>query len=388
MYDEFFQKAHELRAADQPFVTVVVVRAENPTSGKPGDRAIVTRDGTMHGWVGGSCAQPTVIEQAARALADGAPRLIRLSPRPGAEPVPPGVEEVPMTCFSGGTLDLFIEPHHPRPQLLIVGTLPVARALADLGRAMSYGVTVVDPTGAEASVRAGAPAEAPAAAPHAAAAPAGADRVLTDLAQIPAHATGLTFAVVATHGQYDEPALEQVLSTDVPYVGLVASKSRGRAVLEHLAQDGVDEGTLARVRFPAGLDIGARRGDEIAVSIIAEIVQVKRGLGEVAWGAAGTAAPDEVSAGAAVAASVTAPGADVAGAAPEPEADAAAGGAGATVGDAPAGPETATDPICGMSVEVARALHTYEHEGVTYYFCCGGCRSRFAKEPEAHLVSG
>lgn len=332
MYDEFFRRAGELRAAGVPFATAVVVRAERPTSGKAGDRAIVTLDGTMHGWIGGSCAQPTVVREAVRALADGTPRLIRLSPDPGAAPVPEGIEEVPMTCFSGGTLDIFIEPHAPRPHLLVVGSLPVAQALAHLGKAMGYTVTAVDPAGGEAMAHA--------------------DAVLRDAGDIAPLVTPLTFAVVATHGDFDEPALEALLATSAPYVGLVASRARGRAVLDNLARDGVGEAARLRVRFPAGLDIKAKRGDEIAVSILAEIVQTLRTMGDVTWdegageGAAEKGGPDP-------------------GAAPEPE--------------------TAIDPICHMTVKVDGALHTFEHGGTTYYFCCGGCRGRFAEDPEAYL---
>jgi xanthine dehydrogenase accessory factor len=326
MFDEFFLTASELRGAGVPFATAVVVRAERPTSGKPGDRAIVTLDGTMHGWIGGSCAQPTVVQEAVRAIADGTPRLIRLSPEPGTRPVPEGIEEVPMTCFSGGTLDIFIEPHAPEPHLLVVGSLPVAQALAHLGKAMSYRVTAVDPGDGDAMSHA--------------------DTVLRDPAEIASVATPMTFAVVATHGDFDEPALKAILGTAVPYVGLVASRARGAAVLEHLIRDGVAQEVVDRVRFPAGLDIHAQRGDEIAVSILAEIVQTRRTMGEVSW---------------------------------EGEESEASG---------PVEPETAIDPVCHMTVKVEGALHTHEHAGTVYYFCCGGCRSRFAEDPDPYLAAG
>lgn len=357
--DEFFEKARELRAAGVPFATAVVVRAERPTSGKPGDRAIITLDGTVYGWVGGSCARPTVSQVAARALVDGSPRLIRLSPNPGANPVPTGVEEVPMTCFSGGTLDIFIEPHQPAPHLLVVGSLPVAQALARLGKAMSYRVTAVDTDGGDAMAHA--------------------DEVLTDLDEIASSVTPLTFAVVATHGEYDEPALKSILGTPAPYVGLIASRARGEAVLESLAHYGLDPATRERVRFPAGLDIQARRGDEIAVSILAEIVQTLRTLGDISW-EGGTAAGTEL------AAADSAPGRESR-SEPEPE---PAELAPAEPGPAePARPEPATaiDPVCNMTVEIEGALHTFEHEGVMYYFCCGGCRTRFAERPEQYLAA-
>lgn len=321
MSDDFFAKAHELRSGAVPFATAVVVRAERPTSGKPGDRAIVTLDGEMFGWVGGSCAQPTVVREALKAMADGSPRLVRLSPDPGSAPLPAGIVEVPMTCFSGGTLDIFIEPQQPAPVLLVVGELPVARALIRLGKALDYRVTAVDPgdrTHPEADV------------------------TLRDLSEIAAHVTPLTFAVVATHGEYDEAALKAILGTPAAYVGLVASRRRGDQVVGSLASEGLDEAARARVRYPAGLDIHAARGDEIALSILAEIVQVRRTVGSVDWGA------DE----------------------------------------APTEPETAVDPICHMTVVVRDAKHTHVHEGHTYYFCCEGCRARFADAPEKYLLAG
>ncbi|MDH5589697.1 MAG: XdhC family protein [Gemmatimonadota bacterium] len=334
MFDEFFHTAQELRAAGKPFATAVVVRAEKPTSGKPGDRAIVTLDGTMHGWIGGSCAQPTVVREALRAMADDTSRLIRLSPDPGTNPVPDGIMEVPMTCFSGGTLDIFIEPHQPATHLLVVGSLPVAQALAHLGKAMSYRVTAVDPTGSGSMAHA--------------------DEVLRDVADIPSRVTPLTFVVVATHGEYDEPALKAAVNAGAPYIGLVASRTRGEAVLASLAQDGLGEDGRAAIKYPAGLDIQAKRGDEIAVSIVAEIVQTRRGMGALSW----TGAEEEAK-------------------------GCCGGGSGDAAG---AAPETALDPICGMTVKIEGAHHTFDHEGRTYYFCCGGCRTKFAADPEAHLA--
>ena len=324
MFDEFFRKAHELRSAGTPFATAVVVRADKPTSGKPGDRAIVTADGTLYGWIGGSCAQPSVAREARRALEEGTARLIRLSNTPDAMPARDGVVDLPMTCYSGGTLEIFIEPHRPTPQLLVVGDLPVAQALAHLGRALSYRVVAVVPDGSEAMAHA--------------------DQVSHRLEDLAGLVTPLTFAVVATHGEYDEDALSALLGGPAPYVGLVASRARGVQVRETLASRGLAEGVLDRIRFPAGLDIGARRGDEIAVSIIAEIVQTRRALGDV-------------------------PVARV-------EEGAAAG--------APA-PATAVDPVCGMDVEIERARARHVHDDRTYYFCCPGCAARFVEDPGAFV---
>jgi xanthine dehydrogenase accessory factor len=330
MYDEFFSKAYELTREGVPFATAIVVRAERPTSGKPGDKAIITADGVMHGWIGGSCAQPTVIREALKALRTDQSRFVRLSPNPHEQPAREGLNDVPLTCFSGGTLEIYIEPQQPQPRLMIVGDLPVARALGELSKAMSYRTIVVDLH-------------------HQGEPPRFADELLTDLTAMPGHVTPLTSIVVATHGQYDELALEQALSTNAPYIGLVASRKRAEAVRENLIQQGFTAEQLRRFKSPAGLDIQARRGDEIALSIMAEIVQRRRNIAEMVW--------------------LPAPANAI-----EPEAEPA--------------PLVAIDPICGMSVTIAEAKYTYEYQGTTYYFCCPGCKTTFRKAPEHSAIAG
>jgi xanthine dehydrogenase accessory factor len=317
MFDNFYTRAHELTQQGAPFATATVVRAENPSSGKPGDKAIITADGTMYGWIGGSCAQPAVVREAIDCLRRDESCFLRLSPNPHEQTPRPGLRDVAMTCFSGGTLEIFIEAHQPRPRLVIVGNLPVARALAELGRAMNYHIVLVDPG-------------------HTDAPPAYADELLTDLTQIGARVAAHTAIVVATHGQYDELALEQALATSASYVGLVASRRRAEAVRSYLIDQGLGDGQLQRLVAPAGIDIHARRGDEIALSIMAEIVQRYR-----------TSRPALI--------------------------------------ELPLAPQAAEplsyaiDPICGMQVTIAGARYTYEDAGTTYYFCCPGCRTTFRK---------
>jgi xanthine dehydrogenase accessory factor len=325
VFDEFFSKAYELLTQGRPFATATVVRAEKPTSAKPGDKAIVTLEGVMHGWIGGSCAQPTVIELAMKALADGEPRFVRLSTDPEAHSSRDGLMDLPMTCFSGGTLEIYIEPHLPPPRLMIIGNLPVAQALIRLGRAMNYHTIAIDPDNEGAGLEQ-------------------ADEIITNLEQIPARITALTYIVVATHGHYDELALEYALRSKAAYVALVASKTRSAAVLEYLAAQGLSQEELARLKYPAGLDIQALRGDEIALSIVAEIVQRRR-----------NADPIDVH---------------------------------ALLADTAAGPEpTETiDPVCGMTVQIANAEHRTEYRGQMYYFCCQGCRETFEADPEKFVT--
>lgn len=324
MYDDFFSKAQELLGKDLPFATAIVIRAKAPTSARPGDKAIVTADGVMHGWIGGSCAQPTVIDQAMKALNEGKPRLIRLSPDPQDQVPQEGLTDLPMTCFSGGMLEIHIEPQLPTPRLMIVGNLPVARALAQIGQLMNYRIIVVDPDNDGAGM-------------------AGADETISDLSKMAARITSLTYVIVASHGHYDELALEQALRSSAAYVALVASRSRAAAVLEYLAAQNVSEPELARLKYPAGLDIHAVRGDEIALSIMAEVVQMRRSIESI----------------------------DL-----EP----------LLVQSKPPLESTAIDPVCGMNVQVKGALYTYEHEGQAYYFCCAGCKASFARDPEQFLA--
>lgn len=328
MFDQFFSEAQRLREAGVPFVTATVVRAERPTSGKPGDRAIVTIDGVLHGWIGGSCAQPTVVREALRALADDRSRLVRLSPHPEKESPSAGVEVCKMTCYSGGTLDIYIEPQPPQPELRIAGHLPVAQALAHLGKGLGYRITAVVAPGEQVSM-------------------VHADTVCTDWRELARPANPVTFIAIATHGHDDEEALENALDSGARYVGLVASPTRAAAVRKFLRLRGLGRETLeGRFFAPAGLDLGARRGDEIALSILAQIVQLRRAREEdLDWRAGDNGTAEKESSGA-----------------------------------------RAVDPVCGMSVVVEGARHTLQHEGTTFTFCCGGCLVAFEGAPEKYLA--
>lgn len=321
--------AAELTERREPFVQAVVVGRRPPSSAQVGDRAVITAGGAFHGWLGGSCTRPTVVAEARRALADGKPRLVGLSPDPEAAQRP-GVDVFPMTCHSGGSVEIYLEPVLPSPSLLVFGVSPAARTLVKLGKALGYRVAVADPDADSDAV------------PEA-------DTVLADL-----ESPELTsfaerpYTVVATMGEGDEEAIRAALALDSAYLGVVASSKRFATVRETLLAGGVDAGALDRVRSPAGLDLGARTPEEIALSILAEIVQVRRAQGEEGV-------------------EMEAP----------PEAEASE-----------TGPTEALDPICGMTVQIAGARHTAEHGGETFYFCCGGCRERFLADPEQYAASG
>src|SRR6266508_2607574 len=246
MSDDRLALAATLRQREEPFALAVVVRCERPTSAKPGAKALIRADGTVTGWIGGACAEPIVVREAVAALRDGQPRFVSLvgeSGRAGGRTE--GIREHPMTCHSGGTLEIYVEPYLPKPLLLLVGHGPVVETLAALGRAVDYTVEAVG----------------------AGAGPDALDHLpLTPRASV----------VVATHGEVDEDMLERVLATSAGYVSLVASRKRATVIVESLRQRGVPVERLGRLKAPAGLDIGAVTPTEIAASILAEIIQHRR----------------------------------------------------------------------------------------------------------------
>jgi xanthine dehydrogenase accessory factor len=251
--------AADLKARGVPFVLATVVRALSPTSAKPGDKALLAEGRVLLGWVGGSCAEPIVKREAEAALHDGECRLLQITPHHAeAEPRRAGVSVHMMECYSGGTLEIYLEPYLPMPTLLVIGNSPVASVLCELGRVMSYRVRVVDlgdrpAMGEDLDV----------------------SRRLEDLDAAFFDAAS-TFAVVASHGVFDEESLAKVALLDLPYVALVASAKRRDHVFASLRARGVAPDRLARIASPAGLALGARQPEEIALSVMAQIVAVRR----------------------------------------------------------------------------------------------------------------
>ena len=255
MYNIFFDKAGQLHQEGVAFALATVVRFEAPSSGKPGDKAIIKADGTIEGWIGGGCTQPVVIKEAQLALKDGNPRLIRIAAVSDIKKN--GMVVYPMTCHSGGELDVFIEPVYPKPHMVILGHSVVAQTLCRLARAIHYRVTVCAPE-----------------ADHAMDLDATVLSESWDLSSI--KATPHTFVVAATQGEGDEAALREALKTEWSYLAFVASRKKAGVVLGTLRDEGLDTSKIESIRVPAGLDIKARLPEEIAVSILAEVIQVKR----------------------------------------------------------------------------------------------------------------
>ncbi|MDH6237774.1 XdhC family protein [Cryobacterium sp. CG_9.6] len=305
------ERADGLSARREPYVRATVVRAQRPTSAHAGDTALVLSDGAIDGFVGGTCVEASVRRFGLKVLGDRRPLLLRVVPGVPSSAFEEGAVEVANPCLSNGAIEIFLEPVLPLPRVLVVGGTPVALALADLGPHLDLQIVLSD---------------------GAAARPSESDDAL----------------IVASHGRDEEPALTAALQAGVPYVALVASFSRGAAVLRSLD---VTPEQRASVFSPAGLDLGARTPGEIALSILAQLVQQRatRAAPVIDDAVPDTAELDKA------------------------ESD--------TVG------LDAVDPVCGMSVPaVAESLHVV-HEGQPVYFCAPGCRRAFIADPAAYAFA-
>ncbi len=277
-----------------PYVHARVVLAEKPTSAKPGDEALIMADGSIEGFVGGSCAESTVRQQSLEVLGAGEAMLLRISPMP--EPAQSGKKTVHNACLSGGTLEIFLEPILPSPLIAVLGESPISGSLMKIAPAAGFELREWSPE--------------------------------VDI-------NGATAVVVASHGRDDEGMLlEAAVRAGVPYVGLVASRKRGTAVIEMLD---LSHDQKALIHSPAGLDIGARTPDGVAISILAHIVQTMSS-------ATKPETPKIVC-------------------------------------------DTAIDPVCGMSVAmIPESIHA-DFNDVTVWFCASGCLKAYSANPGAFVSS-
>lgn len=303
------ERAESLRASRVPFVHARVVLAERPTSAKPGDEALVLADGVIEGFVGGTCAESTVRLQALGLLSSGDSMLLRITPEPEADQ--PGKTVVHNVCLSGGTLEIFLEPVLPLPLVAVLGDSPIAAAMSDVARALGYEASAYDD----------------------------------------ADLTAADAVVVATHGKREEETLVAAVRMGVPYVGLIASPKRGSAVVASLE---LDDEEKARIHYPAGLDIGARTPQEIALSVFAQMVNERPRTPRAAR--AGTHPP------------VSRPPVT-------------------RLGIISLAPQTAIDPVCGMTVTISDDALFADVDGERVWFCCPGCRRSYVADPAKYATA-
>ena len=325
-------QAVELRQQRQPFVLASVIWRRAPSSGQQGSQAVILPDGSVRGWLGGACAEPTVIVEALACLDHGEPRLLCLGPSDGrdrsrsadtgsTDEHSDGLRSIAMACDSEGAMEIYLEPNLPAPQVVVIGRSPAVDAIAAVAMAVGWDAVIIDDGGQPDDH------ERP-------------ELVRTSLDLSALTVDQATAVVVATQGHYDDVALAAALGTDAGYIGLVASAKRAEAMNDYLRTQGFGDDDLARISSPAGLNLGRIPNREIAAAIMADLV-ARRAEGHLAADTE-TASQDR--------------------------------------------PEEAVDPVCGMTVLVADARYRSIHGGITYYFCASGCQQRFEAQP-AEFVS-
>ena len=382
---DFFERVMQLKRDGQTFTTATVVSRRAPVSSHLGDRAIVFADGRMEGFVGGSCSREIVRKQSLEALRLGKPRLVLIRPDATLETLQHAADAesivVPMTCASEGAVDVYLEPHTRARVLLVAGFTPVAEKVANMGAMLEYEVVrIVTREEMRDLEMSGVRLVA-----------------LQDLSgflgQLPEDSRSGMAAIVASQGHYDEPALEALLNAGVGFVGLLASRKRAATVRELLELQGMDASRSAQIRNPVGLDIDAKTPGEVAVSIIAEVIQARAsaapmftnsgsydaqahktrviGQGDVVTTPSATPIKNVVSDGVSMALSGT-------DAAPERRSN-------VVVGWPSERPGYAISPVDSEEIEIASAIHFAELDGLTYYFSCPNCKRRFLKNPAQYI---
>ena len=325
MFNQFLYTTQQLYQDKEPFAIAFVVSREIPSSGKPGDKAVITKDGKITGWIGGGCTRGIILKEAMDAMKDGKPRLVKISPS-GEVESRPGVMCYPMSCHSGGSVEVYIEPILPKPQLVIMGKSNVAMALSRLGKAMDYPVLVAAKNVDKAGF-------------------ANVDAILEEGLD-PSMVGGNTCIVVCTQGENDEDALEQAVRSDAPYIAFVASLRKANAIFRTLKDRGLTFDQLKQIKTPAGLDINAKLPEEVAISILAEIVQFIR---------------KETDGVTALKSDAAAPNMD--------------------------DTDLFINPVCNIPVQKSTAKHVIAYEGKDYFFCCDGCKVSFEKEPAKYALA-
>jgi len=321
MFDQsLLKEIQESQRQNKSVAVAQIVRREAPTSGKPGDKAMITEDGQVHGWIGGGCTRGIVIKEALEALKDQKPRLVRI--RTGLDDQEQeGVKQYRMTCMSGGAVEVYIEPVMAISEIKIFGRSHIAKALCEIGHAAGFRINVIS----DLAEREMFPA---------------ADQVNSLESFRKSDRNGRNvFAVVCTQGEDDAHHLEAAIKLEPEYVSFVSSRKKANSILMGLKRSGIPHDKLVKINTPAGIDINAKTPEEVAISILAQIIQQKRsGTSE-----AQNEIPDALN------------------------------------------DDLYINPVCKIPVQKSTAKYVLEYEGEKVYFCCDGCKESFERAPETYL---
>jgi len=319
MYNDLIDQISKYMGQGEEFAVAHVIWREAPSSGKPGDKAIILKDGTIIGWIGGGCVKGIAVKEAREAIRENRSRLVRIDPDEGNSE-DSSHKTYRMTCHSGGTMELFIEPITPNPQLIIVGKSNIARALSKLAIATNLRVHVLSND------------------VHKGMFP-GVNNIhdRVDFSKI--NIDKNTFIVVSTQGEDDEESIRKALETNCNYVGFISSLRKSVKIKEYLEQTELSANRINELKIPVGMDINAKLPEEIAISILAEIVQLFRDPNRKEDQESDTAINDD----------------------------------------------TYINPVCRVAVSKKDAKHVLEYGAHTVYFCCDGCKVSFDTEPEKYI---
>ena len=324
MHNAYLEKINSLRSENAPYATAVVTRRKKPSSGKPGDKAIITLDGNIHGWIGGGCTKGIVLKEALLSLEDKKPRVVCISPNEQTTTFD-NTKLYAMTCQSGGELEVYIEPILPKPHIVIFGNSHIAVSLSNVAKAIDFRIThymnksVADEFQTNEAIR--------------------------DIGNFKTGDVDLSaYVVVCTQGEGDLEALEKAVSTDSSYISFVSSRIKANSIFADLKNNGISIDKLKKIKTPAGIDINAKTHDEIAISILAEIIEHFRTAEDsLALEATGSGSP-------------SIPNKDY-----------------------------YLNPVCNIPIQKSTAKHVVEYNGEKVYFCCDGCKVSFEKNPSEYI---
>ena len=323
MFDDYFKKLESLRKLNEPFVSATVVRREVPSSGKSGDKAIIDKHGDLTGWIGGGCVKGIVLKEAEDALRTGKARFVKVG-REVSSQVESQVAEYKMTCMSDGIVEIFVDPVLPAPHLVVIGKTSIGKALVKLAKACGYRVTAVAPDAKPNTFEK-------------------VDELITQMNLKGVKISELSAIVVCTQGENDEEALDQMIKQPAFYKGFVASPKKKAKVFEKLIALGDEKDSIQSIHSPAGINIEAKTPEEVAVSILAEIIQVRNALPSTGF----TKFRND----------------------------------GATAEQ----PKFYVNPVCGVLVDINNPKHIIEYKNEKVYFCCDGCKVKFEGDPEKYM---